>query len=98
MKGLCLSVRFVPVPAPTVVVVPPSTSTTLTEQSVSEDVSVSMPGRACQDVLVVHATERVTPLLDDNVVRYVNSPVTHDASPVRLLMLFLRAVRVFTLT
>ena len=64
-----------------VAVLPSSTSSTLTEQSVSEDVSFSVPGRASQDFCVVTRLNAPSPGFDDNVVRYVNSPVTHDAVP-----------------
>ena len=40
-----------------------------------------------------HATERASPAFDDNIVRYVNSPVAHDAVPAQHdLLLFLGGV------
>ena len=46
-----------------------------TDQSNSEDVALRMPGLARQVVRVVYATERASPWLDDNIMRYVNNPV-----------------------
>ena len=64
-----------------VVVLPSSTSSALTEQSVSEDVPTSMPTHACQDVRIVCVTERVSPGLEDDIMQYVNSFVFIDAVP-----------------
>ena len=45
-----------------ITVLPSSSSSTLTGQSNSEDVSLSVPGRACQDVAALsYATERASP-------------------------------------
>ena len=54
-------------------VFPSSTFSALTEQSISEGVSVSMPTRACPDVRVVCVTERLSSGLEDNIMQYVNS-------------------------
>ena len=58
-----------------ITVLPSSTYSTLTRAI------PNTPGRACQDVRVVYAIERAGPGLDDNIMRYVNSPVAHDAVP-----------------
>merc|ERR1711916_258740 len=64
-----------------VTVLPLSTSSTLTRQSNSEDVFL-----ACQDVharmsALSCATERASPGVEDNIERYRNSPVMHEAVP-----------------
>ena len=50
-----------------------------TDQSHSEDVSFSMPGRACQDgSVVIYDRTRQSGGLEDNIQRYLNSPVMVD--------------------
>ena len=49
-------------------------------RAISEDVSLSMAGHACQDVNVLQTTERASPGLGDNVKRYMNSLVMHEVS------------------
>ena len=58
-----------------------------TDQSNSEDVALRMPGLARQDVRVVYATERASPWLDDNIMRYVNNPVVVEAASAQCKLL-----------
>merc|ERR1711916_247075 len=60
-----------------VTVLPLSTSSTLTRQSNSEDVFLSMPGRQRCHVRLNAPVQG----LEDNVERYRNSPVMHEAVP-----------------
>ena len=56
-------------------------ASTLPEQSNSEDVSLSMSGRACQDVGNAPVQE-----LEDHFTRYRNSPAMHDAFPAQYML------------
>ena len=48
---------------------------------------LSMPGRARQDVRVVRVFECTSPWLDDNIMRYVNSPVMVEATSAQCKLL-----------